>query len=131
MYLVFLKRFSIFSLIAGILLSIPVVSFLEPKLQLGVLGNYLIFFVLVLVSGLILLYVLMKDSGNFQTYTLAAMFIKMLIAIVYFYFVFETFKNDLLIFVGSFFLSYLLFTIFEVSFLVRFLRKKTEKAVDS
>ena len=126
MYLSFIKKYIIFSLIVGILGTIPVISFLDPKLQLGVLVNFLVFFILVLTSTIILLTVLNKNSENFQMYTLAAIFAKMLIAVVYFYFIFGSFKNNLLIFVGSFFLSYLLFTIFEVTFLVRFLRKKTD-----
>lgn len=126
MYLSFIKKYIIFSLIIGVLGAIPVISFLETKLQLGILINFLVFFILVLTSTIILLQVLNKNSENFQMYTLASIFAKMLIAVVYFYFIFGSFKNNLLIFVGSFFLSYLLFTIFEVTFLVRFLRKKTD-----
>jgi len=126
MYKDFIKKYLVFTVIALIVTGIPVYFFIDKHLQVGFLGNFLLFFILVLVSGIILIRSLSKDSSNFQTYTLAAIFIKMILAVIYFYFVFASFKEDLILFVGSFFFSYLLFTIFEVSFLVRYLRKKTD-----
>ena len=126
MYKEFLVKYLIFTLVCGILIAIPVLLILDLHQQYGILSNFILFFILVLASGIILLRALSKNSEHFQTYTLAAIFIKMIIAVIYFYFVFDSFKSELILFVGSFFFSYLLFTIFEVSFLVRYLRKKTD-----
>lgn len=126
MYKNFLKNYVIFCLIILVVGGTLTTLLADPEVQMGVLGNFLIFFVLTLLSTVLLINVLSKNSDNFQLFTLASIFVKMIFAVIYFYFVFRTFKNNLLIFVGSFFLSYLLFTIFEVSFLVRFLLKKTD-----
>jgi ABC-type uncharacterized transport system permease subunit len=127
MYIDFLKKYLLFSVLVALVVILPSVFLVDNHLVWGISLNLLVFFVLVFVSSIILLNAVNKNSQNFQTYTLGAIFAKMILAVVYFYFIFGLYKNNLLIFVGSFFLSYLLFTIFEVSFLVRFLRKKTDK----
>ncbi|MEA3495842.1 MAG: hypothetical protein U9R42_07380 [Bacteroidota bacterium] len=119
----FLKKYLIFSVIIFAIAFFPVVKSFDNSLAIGMLYNCIVFFVLVLTSTLIMLKYATKDPSKFQTLILLSVFAKMIIAVVYFYFVFNSYENDLIAFTMSFFLSYLIFTLFEVVFLVSYLRK--------
>ncbi len=118
----FLKKYLIFSVIIFAIAFFPVIKSFDNSLATGMLYNFMVFFVLVLTSTLIMLKYATKDPSKFQTLILLSVFAKMVIAVVYFYFVFNSYETDLIAFTISFFLSYLIFTLFEVVFLVFYLR---------
>ena len=122
----FVKQYLLFSLLIIVLAAFPVIRFLDTLLILGFLYNFFIFFVLVFISMIIILKSLMKNLTNFYIFFLGGIAVKMIIALVYFYFIFDIYKDYLILFVGSFFISYLIFTIFEIIFLVKSVKKLTK-----
>lgn len=126
MFKKFVIQFLIFSFIILALSAFPAFYFLDNSQRLGILLNFLIFFVLVFISTTILVISLKKGTSKFSMNFLAAIFLKMIIAIVYFYFVFDYYKDELILFVASFFLSYLLLTIFAIIFLIKSVKQIEE-----
>ena len=122
----FVIQYLLFSVIIILLAAFPVIYFLEGRLQIGLMLNFLLFFVMTFISTTILVNSLKKGTANFFRNFLIAIAIKMLIAVVYFYFIFDLYKEELILFVGSFFISYLLFTIFAIVFLVNYVNKIQE-----
>ncbi len=125
-YRKFFISFLIFSLIMAVLVWLIIRVFSLTNMAPGFWANYALFFSLTLLSTLLLLAFVSVNARRFQTMVLLSVFIKLVIAAIYFSMVYKNFSSDLLIFVSSFFISYLLFTIFEVSFLVRLLKKNEE-----
>jgi hypothetical protein len=124
----FFKKYFIFALILFALGIFPVLKFLSPKSQIGVFLNFLVFGALVFISTVVLLGSISKNNTNFSTLLISSMVLKMIIAVVYFLFTYSFFLNQKLIFIGSFFLAYLLFTGFEIVFLVNHINKSQRKS---
>jgi len=122
----FIIQYLLLSIIIIALATFPVIYFLESHMQIGLLLNFLLFFVMTFISTSILVSSLKKGSSNFFRNFLIAIAIKMLLAVVYFYFIFDLYKDEMILFVGSFFISYLLFTIFAIVFLVNYVNKIQE-----
>jgi len=122
----FIGRYLLFSFVVALLSAIAIYFIAIPVLIPGLAGNFILFFLLSLASSIMLLRYIGKDAGRFQLMLLLAMFLKLVVAIVYFTLVYKFYSDNLLIFIVSFFLTYVLFTIFEVSFLVRLLRRNDE-----
>jgi len=128
MVLVFIRKYILFAGIIFLISLFPVWKFCHTNLQIGIMFNYLIFFVLVFISTLMVYRSIRNKEKNIFNGLLIAMAVKMLLAIIYFWIVFPFYSSDLLIFTFSFFIYYLVFSIFEVSFLVGYLNKNQEKA---
>jgi hypothetical protein len=124
----FFKKYFLFALLLFAVGIYPVLHFLSPKSQIGVFLNFLVFGALVFISTVVLIGSIGKNNTNFNTLLISSMVLKMIIAVVYFFFTYNLFMNQLLIFVGSFFLAYILFTTFEIVFLVGHIKKTQKKS---
>lgn len=123
----FARKYLSFGLIICLISLFPVLYFFDKHLQAGIAGNFLLFFLLVFISTLIVYRSILKNEANLFNAILISMAVKMLLAVVYFWLIFSSFSSELLIFTVSFFVYYLLFSIFEVLFLTRILDIKQEK----
>ena len=122
----FIRKYLLFGLVIFLISIFPLFYFCDQHLQAGIAGNFLLFFVLVFISTLIVFRSIQKNESNLFNAFLISMAAKMTFAVIYFWIIFSMFSSDLLIFTFSFFIYYVLFSIFEVSFLVRYLNKKQE-----
>jgi len=120
----FFVKYSIFTIILILIFTFPFLNYLDAHLQKAVLMNFILFFLLGFFSTFLLLKSVNKQAENFQKNFLLILTGKILIAVVYFIIVYKPYLENLIIFAGSFFLAYILFTIFEISFIVVILRKK-------
>lgn len=123
----FIRKYSLFGFIVLVISLFPVLYFFDRHLQAGIAGNFLLFFLLVFISTLIVYRSIQKNEANLFNAILVSMAIKMILAVIYFWIIFGSFSSDLLKFAISFFIYYLLFSIFEVLFLTRILDRKKEK----
>lgn len=127
----FFRNYLIFGMIVFLISLFPVYKFCIPNIRHGVLLNFLLFFILVLISTMIVYRSIKKNVLNIFNYILISIIVKMLFASIYFGLTFKYFRNsriELYFFVISFFMYYLIFSIFEVLFLVRYLNKNQGKA---
>lgn len=120
----FLKTYSIFTFILALVIFLLGSFVFKPDDAKTIIINTLFFWIVVLISAIIMLRYISKDPAMFQQLILINVFSKLILAIAYFIAVFKNFNDSLIIFVGSFFTAYAIFTIFEVSFLVRKLKEK-------
>lgn len=119
----FIKSYFIFSLIV-FLVSLPIIYILLPEtIRMGAIINVIFFFILTFIMGMILIISLEKNAQQAYITVLSTVFVKMIVAVVFFLMVFRQFKTHLILFAFSYFVSYLIFTTFEVAFIVRNLNK--------
>lgn len=120
----FIKPFLIFSFIIATLIAVGCFMFFDSFDDKGIIQNSIFHFALTLISGMVLTSFIDKDPSQFQIFILGNFTGKIILSIVYFIITYKTYNDSLIIFVLSFFLVYFIFTIFEVSFLVRKLKEK-------
>jgi hypothetical protein len=119
----FFKKYFLFCVVIFLLGAYPVYHYLSPRSQIGIFLNFLVFGALVFVSTVVIIGSISKNNTNFTTMLMASMALKLVFAVIYFLFTYKVFAGQMLIFVGSFFLAYLLFTIFEVLYLAWYIKK--------
>jgi len=120
----FSKKYLIYSIITFVILVISVIYLIPEDVKTGVLLNFLFFFVITYPIALVVLYFTQKTPQQAPSIIMASTFLKIVISCIYFFFVFKQFSDYLYYFAGSFFIGYIIFTTFEVLFIVRKLNKK-------
>lgn len=120
----FSVAYLLFSFVIAIITAISVFTFIPQGLKTGVVSNAAFFFFVTYLFGILLIVFLEKARQQATGLILSLVFLKMIVAVVYFLLVFKRYDEMLIYFTFSFFISYLIFTTFEVAFIVRKLNKK-------
>jgi phosphatidylserine synthase len=127
----FSKKYMTFSIIVFAAVAILSFTIFKEDARTNIFANFLLFFILVYFSGIMLSKSTTVNNAKFFRNLTLSMLMKMLIGVAYFLLVIsfiEVFKSNLVIFISSFFLAYLVFTIFEVIFLVGRFKELSKKA---
>jgi hypothetical protein len=125
---VFLRKYSIFAIITALVTLIPFYIISAKGLFPGILLNFFLFFSLVLLSVMIIIRSFKNKRKLFFPYFAYTIAMKMIVGLIYFILIFRHYDKNLTIFVFSFFLYYLIFSIFEVSFIVRQLKGQQQES---
>lgn len=122
----FFKPFLLFSLLVMLLVVLVNYFFFDAISDRGIYLNTGFFFLITLISGSIMTGLSSKEASVYQNYILINFFAKLLVSIAWFIIIYNNFSSQIVIFVLGFFLLYSIFTIFEVSFLVRIIKDKSD-----
>ena len=120
----FYKKYFLFCLVLFLIGIYPVMH-MALRSQVCIFLNFLVFGALTFVSSVIILGSISKNNSNLSSLVMASMALKLVFALVYFLltYILLEFNDRVLIFVGSFFLAYLLFMVFEVAYIAWYIKK--------
>lgn len=118
----FYKKYFLFCLGLFLLGVYPVLQ-KSDLTQAAIFLNFILFAALTFVSAVVILGSVGKNNSNISTMVMASMLLKLIFALIYFYITYQFFKDRVMIFVGSFFVAYILFIVFEITYIVWFIKK--------
>jgi heme/copper-type cytochrome/quinol oxidase subunit 4 len=121
-FLRFLGQFFLYLLVVGIFASYPLYEYGTPVIWRGLLANFLLFIAITIVTFVIIMRKGPQASGIINNF-LASTGLKMIIALVYFVLLLKKFRGNEIEFAVTFFVAYLVCTVFEVIYLLRNLRR--------
>lgn len=119
----FILRFSLYIIGIACIAAFPVYKYLDPALILGLVYSLGLFYVLTIVSYLMVQRNVNKDGLGYLNAFLFGMVVKMFVSLIFFLIVYKQFKNKEIEFAVCFFVSYAVCTFFEVYYLMAKLRQ--------
>jgi len=117
-------QYLLFTIVVLIAVVLPLYLLLYHAHKNIILLNSIFFAIITYPIGLITQHFAVKSPGQTPTIIIGMTFLKMIVSVVFFLLIYKHFSEFLYFFTASFFVSYLIFTTFEVTFIVRFLNKK-------
>lgn len=121
-FLRFLGRFTLYLALLFLLAAYPLYEYGNAVIWRGLLANFLLFFVLTLVTFLIIMRKGPDSTGVINGF-MGSIGLKMVVALIYFVILLKKFRGNELEFAVTFFAAYLVCTVFEVIYLLRNLRR--------
>ena len=121
-FLRFAGQFFLYLLLLGVLAAYPLYEYGNPVIWKGLLANFLLFIVLTIVTFLIIMRKGPDSSGIINGF-LGSIGLKMIVALIYFIILLKKFDGNEIEFAVTFFIAYLVCTVFEVIYLLRNLRR--------
>lgn len=119
----FLLKFLAFSAVIAAAGYFMLVSSFEPLVVQAGVFNFLFFSIFTLLSYPLLAYYLHSHPKKFMAGMMGSIFVKLALSLIYILFIFNRFEPVLVAFVITFFLTYVLFTGFELYLLLINLRQ--------
>jgi heme/copper-type cytochrome/quinol oxidase subunit 4 len=119
----FISHFTIYILAVAALAAFPLYKKAPGYVIEGLIANVILFYVLSIISFWLVNRTAARTGGNVLNAYFTGMGIKMLIALIYFMVLLGDFKGKELQFAVTFFIAYLVCTVFEVNYLLRNLRR--------